>query len=84
MDHAISFSATISACEKGGQWEQALTLLHKICDTGMTDSVISLNAVILACEQVGHWEQALTLLRKMRQRHDRQGDQPQRGHFSVR
>ena len=28
-----SLNAAISACEQGGQWVQALTLLHKMCDT---------------------------------------------------
>ena len=31
-----SFSAAISACEKGKQWEQALTMLHKLRDICMT------------------------------------------------
>ena len=36
--------AAISACEREVQWEQGLTLLHKMCDTDVADNVISLNA----------------------------------------
>ena len=49
----IGFSAAISACEKGVQWEQALTLLHQMCATGTTTYVFIFCAAIAACENEG-------------------------------
>ena len=46
--NVISFSAAISACEKGEQWEQALALLHKMHETSRASNVISLSAAISA------------------------------------
>ena len=37
----ISFNAAISACGKGGQWEQAVAMLHKMRTVGMIVNVIS-------------------------------------------
>ena len=65
----FSFSAAISACEKGGQWERALSLLDEMRERGVTPDVISFNAVISACEKAGKWERALWLLDEMRTRH---------------
>ena len=39
--------------EREEQWEQALTLLHKMRDTGMTTCMISY-AAISACEKIRH------------------------------
>ena len=41
----IIFSASISACERGGQWEQALTLLHKMRENSMMSDVITCSVV---------------------------------------
>jgi len=32
----ISYSAEISACEKGQKWEQALSLLEDWCETSLS------------------------------------------------
>ena len=61
----FNFSAAFSACEKGGQWEQALSLLKEMQDAGVTPDVISPSAAISACEKGGQWEQALSLLKEM-------------------
>ena len=44
----ISYSAAISACEKGGQWERALALLEQMAVRGVAPNVISYNAAIEA------------------------------------
>ena len=62
----ISFSAAISAFDQGRQWEQALTLLHKMSDTGMTANMISTRSVLTAWEHGGRWKQEVALLTKMR------------------
>ena len=38
-----SLNAAILACEKGGQWQQAMALLHKMRDIGMAAN---------ACDQI--------------------------------
>ena len=61
----ISYSAAISACEKGAQWERALTLFQAMPKAKIPSDVISCNAAISACEKGGQWEQALTLFHAM-------------------
>ena len=46
----ISYSAAISACEKGKRWELAFQLLEE-CKTWATVNTISYNAAISACEK---------------------------------
>ena len=57
----ISFSAAISACEKGGQWERALSLLEDIKSRGVEPDVISFSAAISACEQCDEMAKAKLL-----------------------
>ena len=49
--NVLSFSAAISACEKGGEWEQASKLPDTMIGSGMIANVISFSAVISACEK---------------------------------
>lgn len=46
----ISFSATISACARGGQYEHALQLLDSMRKLGVSPDVTCYNAVINCCE----------------------------------
>jgi pentatricopeptide repeat protein len=64
--NVISFNAAISACEKGGQWQRALSLLEEMRAAGVTPNVISFSAAISACEKGGQWQRALSLLEEMR------------------
>ena len=59
-----SYSAAMSACEKGKRWELALEFLEE-CKTWATASTISYNAVISACEKGDQWQHAFALLRTM-------------------
>jgi len=61
----ISFSAAISACEKGQQCRQALRLLRVMPQQGVTPNVVSYNAAISACEKGQQWQLALDLLQEM-------------------
>ena len=66
--HSAAFhfdSAAISACEKGQQWQQALSLLAVMHQTFALPEVTSYSAVISACEKGQRWQQALCLLALM-------------------
>ena len=49
----VTFSATMSACEKGGVWRCALGLLDEMRGLQLKFNEISLNAALSACEK-GH------------------------------
>ena len=50
----VSYSANISACEKGQQWQCALRLLEEMRSGGIAVDVISFSASIGACEKGQH------------------------------
>ena len=49
----ISFSAAVSACEKGGQWERALSIFDQMRNAGVMPDMISSSATISACVKGG-------------------------------
>ncbi|CAK0873284.1 unnamed protein product [Prorocentrum cordatum] len=62
----LSYSAGISACEKGEQWQRALALLREMSEAKLQPDVISYNAGISACgDNGGQWQRALALLSEM-------------------
>ncbi|CAK0832933.1 unnamed protein product [Prorocentrum cordatum] len=63
----VSYSAGISACEKGEQWQRALALLSEMWEAKLEPDVISYSAGISACEKGEQWQRALALLSEMRQ-----------------
>ncbi|CAK0858602.1 unnamed protein product [Prorocentrum cordatum] len=64
-DAIFSYSAGISACEKGEQWEQALALLSEMREAKVEPDVISYSAGISACEKGDQWQRAVALLREL-------------------
>ena len=76
----------MSACEKGGQWEKALALLHKMREAGMTADAMSFIVAVSPRKKGEQWEQAVALryFTDARGRHDRQCDQLHCGYLSVR
>ena len=56
MPNVVSWSAAISACEKGEQWEGALGLLQEMVHQLLTPDVVSWSAAIRACEKGMQWE----------------------------
>ena len=61
----VCWSAAISACEKGEQWEGVLGLLQDMVKRLVIPNMVSWSAVIRACEKGKQWEGALGLLQEM-------------------
>jgi pentatricopeptide repeat protein len=63
----ITYSALISACEKGRQPERALELFEAMQRQGVVPDVITYSAMIMALSQCKdhQWEQAVTVLEQM-------------------
>ena len=61
----ISYNAAISACEKRGQWAQALCLLSFMPGSKVVPDRVTCNAAISACEKGGQWQLTLGLLDRM-------------------
>ena len=58
----ISFSAAMSACVNGEEWDKALSLLRQMREApGVELRARDLQVAILACKGSGGWEQALEL-----------------------
>ncbi|CAK0878229.1 unnamed protein product [Prorocentrum cordatum] len=66
-DAIFSYSAGISACQKGKQWEGVLALFSEMCEANVSPDVISYNAGVSAFEKGSQWQQALSLLSEMRE-----------------
>ncbi|CAJ1377898.1 unnamed protein product [Effrenium voratum] len=58
----VTYGASISACGKGQQWAQALSLSKDLIGAGLRQSLISANAVSAACERRQKWVQCLSLV----------------------
>ncbi|CAK0891072.1 unnamed protein product [Prorocentrum cordatum] len=61
---SVSFNAAISACEKCGQWQQALLLFVDLRLAKLTPDVITYSAGASACEKGGQWRRALSFLKE--------------------
>merc|ERR1712048_692198 len=61
----ISYSAAISACEKGGNWEAASCLLADMLHVAVETDTISCSAALSAYAAAGdaNWRKALGLFR---------------------
>ena len=57
----VSCNATISSCQREGQWQLALELFDTMPQARIAPNVISFNAAIDACEQGGQWQAALVV-----------------------
>ena len=51
--NVITHSATISACEKGRQWQRAVGLFEEMSKRGIQSNVITWSATTNACRQDG-------------------------------
>ena len=62
----ITYSAAISACENGGQWEQASGPFERMLREGVQRNPIAYSAAISACGKGVQSQQALELFEQMR------------------
>ena len=61
----VSYSAGISACDRGEQWLRAMLLLGEMREAKLEPDVIGCNAGISACGKGEQWQRALALLSEM-------------------
>ncbi|CAE8614196.1 unnamed protein product [Polarella glacialis] len=65
LPNEITYSAAVSACQKGGQWQLALGLLNSMPGMSLIPNEVSYNSAISACGKGGQWQLALILLSQM-------------------
>ncbi|CAE8586890.1 unnamed protein product [Polarella glacialis] len=65
VPNEVTYNAAISACEKSGQWQQALSLLSLMPEARVVPNEITYSAAISACEKAGQWQLGLNLLSRM-------------------
>ncbi|CAK0841631.1 unnamed protein product [Prorocentrum cordatum] len=59
------YSAGVSACDQGEQWQRALALISEMRLANIEPDEITLNAGTTACARGEQWQQALSLLSEM-------------------
>jgi pentatricopeptide repeat protein len=65
---AVAYRLAISACARGGAWEEGIQLLEELrLMDGSGADVVAYTAAMNGCANAGEWQQALLLLGKMRQ-----------------
>eukprot|EP00434_Breviolum_minutum_P035784 symbB.v1.2.031687.t1/scaffold3706.1/size51673/1 len=57
----VSYNATITACEKGSHWEEAMLLLYEVEMVKLLPDVITYSASMSACNQADQWMFSLCL-----------------------
>eukprot|EP00959_Pyramimonas_sp_CCMP1952_P231931 4846961-Pyramimonas_sp.AAC.1 len=57
LPDVISYRLAVNACEKGGQWQQALFMLRSMCLRRLDAGFIAYGITAGMCEQGGHWRQ---------------------------
>ncbi|CAE7224482.1 Zranb3, partial [Symbiodinium pilosum] len=60
-----TFVATMDACDRGGQWELALDLLHRMISSRLELNAFPFNGVSSALRVSGRWELALAVISTM-------------------
>ena len=63
---AAGYTAAISSC-RGGKWQVALCLLHRMKEFSFSPSAIAATAAITCCESSREWQQAVGILTMMLQ-----------------
>ena len=64
---AVAYRLAISACARGGAWQDGIRILDEYCETVNDHDVVAYTAAITGCEYAGRWVEAVQLLVRMRQ-----------------
>jgi pentatricopeptide repeat domain-containing protein 1 len=63
----VAYRLAISACARGGAWEEGIRLLDNFeAEIGTPADVVAYTSAITGCEYAGEWKQAFLVLNKMR------------------
>jgi pentatricopeptide repeat domain-containing protein 1 len=62
----ITYSALISACEKGAQWQRAMEVFKEMKTAGVKPDDITYSALISACEKGAQWQRAMEVFKEMK------------------
>mmetsp|Transcript_6182 Transcript_6182/g.20777 ORF Transcript_6182/g.20777 Transcript_6182/m.20777 type:complete len:562 (+) Transcript_6182:785-2470(+) len=65
--NTVTYSALVTACEKGGQWERAFEVVETMRAKGVKPNEYTFAALISACEKCGHVKGALRAYEMMRE-----------------
>ena len=63
--NVVSYSASISASEKGSQWVQAWAFLREMVDRRLESNVVNYSVSMSASDKGSQWVQALAFMREM-------------------
>lgn len=65
---AVAYRLAISACARGGNWQEGIRLLEEMrsSPTDMTPDVVAYTSAITGCEYAGEWKRSLQLVNCMR------------------
>jgi pentatricopeptide repeat domain-containing protein 1 len=64
---AVAYRMAISACARGGAWQDGIRLLHELEEsTALQADVVAYTCAITGCEYAGEWQKAFWLLDRMR------------------
>lgn len=63
---AVAYRLAISACARGGAWQEGVRLLDEYCANVDGEDVVAYTAAITGCEYAGRWLEAVQMLARMR------------------
>ena len=64
--NTITYNAAIQACERGGEWEEAIRLFHVMQKVKLPQDTITYNSLVRACEKGGQWQKAFDFMKQMK------------------
>jgi pentatricopeptide repeat domain-containing protein 1 len=65
--NVITYSSAITACDRAGEWQQALHLLQCMTDVAVQPNAITYSAVMSALARKGRYSEAMELLNNIKQ-----------------
>jgi pentatricopeptide repeat domain-containing protein 1 len=65
--NVITYSALISACAKGAQWQRAMAVFEEMKAAGVQPNDITYSALISACDKGAQWQRAMEVFEEMKE-----------------